>query len=390
MPGPDVPDTHRWDSFYAGEEGDRPRWSGRPNGSLVGEVEDLPPGTALDVGCGEGADAIWLAQRGWQVTAVDPSGVALERAEVAAREVGVDVRWVRAGLTEVPGGAGQHDLVSAQYAVLSRTEGDAAVGALLDAVAPGGTLLVVHHLLDAGHAGHGGEHGFDPADHLTPGRVLPHLRDRWTVEVHATRPRPGDHHSGARHVDDVVLRAVRRRRRSEPVGGSTGDDVTDGAAVTMDDTHGSGEGEAVAAPTSRGAEGRVRTLARWALGGFLTFAGLAHLTVGREEFAAQVPDWVPASTDAVVVGSGVIEIALGLALLSGRNRTQVGWVTAAFLVAIFPGNVAQYVEGTDAFGLDTDRARFIRLFFQPILIAWALWSTGAWRAWRDRGDRPAG
>ncbi|MEX1163197.1 MAG: hypothetical protein WEB03_06415 [Nitriliruptor sp.] len=125
------------------------------------------------------------------------------------------------------------------------------------------------------------------------------------------------------------------------------------------------------------------------LGGFLAFAGTAHLTFAREEFEAQVPEWVPAGTDAVVVGSGVIEIALGLALLSGRKRPLVGWVTAAFLVAIFPGNVAQYVEGTDAFGLDTDRARFVRLFFQPALIAWALWSTGAWRAWRGRRDRSA-
>lgn len=135
--------------------------------------------------------------------------------------------------------------------------------------------------------------------------------------------------------------------------------------------------------------GRLRTVARWVLGGFLAFAGTAHLTFAREEFEAQVPEWVPAGTDAVVVGSGVIEIALGLALLSGRKRPLVGWVTAAFLVAIFPGNVAQYVEGTDAFGLDTDRARFVRLFFQPALIAWALWSTGAWRAWRGRRDRSA-
>jgi uncharacterized membrane protein len=129
--------------------------------------------------------------------------------------------------------------------------------------------------------------------------------------------------------------------------------------------------------------GPLRTVARWVLGGFLTFAGTGHLTFGREEFQAQVPDWVPVDQDLVVLASGFVEIALGLALLSGRKRSSVGWATAAFFVAIFPGNVAQYVEGTDAFGLETDRARFVRLFFQPVLIAWALWSTGAWRAWRE-------
>jgi uncharacterized membrane protein len=84
-----------------------------------------------------------------------------------------------------------------------------------------------------------------------------------------------------------------------------------------------------------------------------------------------------------VLASGVVEILLGLALASlGRYRVQVGWITAAFFVAIFPGNISQYVNGIDAFGLDTDQARLTRLFFQPLLVAWALWSTGAWRSWR--------
>jgi uncharacterized membrane protein len=131
-------------------------------------------------------------------------------------------------------------------------------------------------------------------------------------------------------------------------------------------------------------DGRPRTAGRWLLGAFLTFAGVGHLSFGREEFQAQVPGWVPVDADVVVVASGVVEIALGLLLLSGRWRRHVGWATAAFLVAIFPGNVAQYLEGTDAFGLDSDRARLVRLSFQPVLIAWALWSTGAWRAWRHR------
>lgn len=132
--------------------------------------------------------------------------------------------------------------------------------------------------------------------------------------------------------------------------------------------------------------GPVRTAARWLLGLGLAGAGAAHLTVAREEFQAQVPGWLPVDADLVVVGSGVVEIALGVALLAQRRRrAAVGWITAAFFVAIFPGNVAQYVQGTDAFGLDTDRARFVRLFFQPLLVVWALWSTGAWRAWRRSG-----
>ena len=131
----------------------------------------------------------------------------------------------------------------------------------------------------------------------------------------------------------------------------------------------------------------VRAAARMLLGAALGLAGASHLTFSRDEFQAQVPDWLPIDHDLVVVASGVVEILLGAALLSGRRRHLVGWIAAAFFVAIFPGNVAQYLEGTDAFGLDTDRKRFVRLFFQPVLVAWALWSTGAWRAWRDERPR---
>lgn len=133
-----------------------------------------------------------------------------------------------------------------------------------------------------------------------------------------------------------------------------------------------------------------RTVGRIALGGTLLFTGISHLTVAREEFQAQVPSWMPVDPDLVVLVSGVAEIGLGAALVAlPRRKVPVGWLTGAFFVAIFPGNVAQYVEGKDGFGLDTDRARLIRLFFQPVLVAWALWSTGAWRAWRqgpERGD----
>lgn len=113
--------------------------------------------------------------------------------------------------------------------------------------------------------------------------------------------------------------------------------------------------------------------------------GLAHLTWARSEFLAQVPDWVPLSADLVVVLSGVVEIVLGAALLLlPRHRVIVGWVTAAFFVAIFPGNISQFIDGDAAFGLDTDSARAVRLLFQPALVAVALWSTGAWAAWRQR------
>jgi uncharacterized membrane protein len=124
-------------------------------------------------------------------------------------------------------------------------------------------------------------------------------------------------------------------------------------------------------------------LVRMALGAGLVVAGLAHLTWARSEFLAQVPGWVPVDADLVVVLSGVVEIVLGAALvLLPRMRVVLGWATAAFFVAIFPGNVSQFVDGDAAFGLDTDLARAVRLAFQPVLVAVALWSTGAWAAWR--------
>lgn len=124
---------------------------------------------------------------------------------------------------------------------------------------------------------------------------------------------------------------------------------------------------------------------RWLLGIFLLYAGIGHLTFSRHEFLAQVPTWITLDADLVVVLSGIVEIVLGAMLVVlPKYRSLVGWVVAAFFVVIFPGNISQYVNSIDAFGLDTDEARFIRLFFQPVLIAWALWSTGAWEAWRNR------
>lgn len=119
-----------------------------------------------------------------------------------------------------------------------------------------------------------------------------------------------------------------------------------------------------------------RTAARVVLGSFLAFAGITHLTVAREEFRAQVPKSLPVPEDVTVVGSGVAEITLGSALLFARSRRGLaGWAAAAFFTAIFPGNVSQWLHGRSAFGLDTDRRRAVRLAFQPVLVAWALWST---------------
>ena len=144
---------------------------------------------------------------------------------------------------------------------------------------------------------------------------------------------------------------------------------------------------------SEGGAGRVlRAIARVLLGLALAFAGIGHLTALRAEFQAQVPTWLPLDTDFVVVASGVVEVLLGASLLFAPRvaRAIVGWVAAAFFVAIFPGNISQYVEGVDAFGLNTDDARLGRLFFQPVLLLWALWSTGAWSWARSQRAQRAG
>ncbi len=124
---------------------------------------------------------------------------------------------------------------------------------------------------------------------------------------------------------------------------------------------------------------------------FMIFAGFSHLTFNRSDFQAQVPDWVPMTKDLVVILSGIVEMAIGLCLLLWKNqRARIGWALALFFVLVFPGNIAQYLDGKDAFGvLDSDRARLIRLFFQPVLIVWAIWSTGAWKAWSNSKNSEA-
>jgi SAM-dependent methyltransferase len=196
--------SSEWDDRYAEHE---QMWSGRPNGTLLVELGALPPGTALDVGCGEGGDAIWLAAHGWRVTGLDVSAVALARARAAAQASGVDVEWVCAALTDHQPPAGGYDLVSVHYPALPRSAAGEAIDALLAAVAAGGTLLVVgHEHVDLEHAR---AHGFDPADYVHPPDVAARLRDGWLVEIDEQRPRVDPTPPEAGHVEDRVLRARR-------------------------------------------------------------------------------------------------------------------------------------------------------------------------------------
>lgn len=193
-----------WDQRYASME---QMWSGQPNTPLVSETRGLCPGRALDVGCGEGADAVWLAEHGWDVTALDVSRVALDRAADHAERVGVQVRWLHAGLVEAALPPASFDLVSAQYPALLRTEKHEAELALLKAVAPGGVLLVVHHPTPSKEQANA--HGFDPDEYVSPADVAALLDDRWRIEVDETRPRNVTTGAGSGHTQDIVMRARR-------------------------------------------------------------------------------------------------------------------------------------------------------------------------------------
>jgi SAM-dependent methyltransferase len=196
-----------WDARYSEREG--ALWSGQPNGRLVAEVAGLRPGRALDVGCGEGADAIWLARRGWTVTAIDISGLALSRARAAAELAGVAVEWVAGDAVEIPFPARSFDLVSLQYPALPKAAGERAARTLLDTVRPGGSVLAVYHDLDDEHREHMKSQGVDPADYVSADDLRLMLGDDFMVELHAVVPRI-DPPPGTPHVADIVLRARRR------------------------------------------------------------------------------------------------------------------------------------------------------------------------------------
>jgi len=195
-----------WDARYS--EHDGARWSGRPNGRLVAEVAGLTPGRALDVGCGEGADAIWLARSGWTVTAIDISDVAVTRAREAAALAGAVVEWVCGDVLQTPFPAGSFDLVSLQYPALPKAAGEAAVRALLGTVRPGGLLLAAYHDLDDEHREHMKSQGVDPADYVDADDLARLLGGQFMIELHAVHSRidpPPDNP----HIADVVLRARR-------------------------------------------------------------------------------------------------------------------------------------------------------------------------------------
>jgi len=200
------PPAVEWDERY--RERDGARWSGRPNGRLVSEVADLTPGRAFDVGCGEGADAIWLARRGWAVTGIDISEVAVRRAREAAEQAGATVEWVTGDALQTSFPARSFDLVSLQYPALPKAAGEAAVRTLLDMVRPGGLLLAVYHDLDDEHREHMKSRGLDAADYVGADDLARLLGTDFTVERQAVEPRI-DPPPGTHHIADLVLRARR-------------------------------------------------------------------------------------------------------------------------------------------------------------------------------------
>jgi thioredoxin reductase len=201
-----------WDERYGGDR----MWSGNPNGTLVDQVSGLPPGRALDVGAGEGGDALWLAEHGWSVTASDISQRALARVAAEATRRGTPVECLHVDANALGAfDAGAFDLVSAQYASIPRTPDDRAVHNLLDAVAPGGTLLVVSHDLEPMRAPidtHVHSRAFDPDAYVRVDDVAAVLARAasWEIQLHEKRPRPPGAASASHHVDDIVLRARRQ------------------------------------------------------------------------------------------------------------------------------------------------------------------------------------
>lgn len=209
--------AEHWEERYAGEQ----MWSGDPNGALVAEVAHLTPGRALDIGCGEGADSVWLAQQGWEVTALDIAQNAVNRTLAAAQEAGVTVRGVVAPFDEAHLPAGSFELVSAMYPVVWKSAERTVERRLFDLVAPGGTLLFVHHDMDEIHPeDEHGSHEHDPSEHgpndvdfseiLMPADVRAALPTGWTVVTDGSRARHVAAGSGAGHTTDLILRVQRQ------------------------------------------------------------------------------------------------------------------------------------------------------------------------------------
>lgn len=195
-----------WDEMYASAT---QMFSGRPNFALVTDVSGLQPGRALDIGCGEGADAVWLAGGGWAVTALDVSRVALDRAAQSARESAVNVRWLHAGLVDAALPEAGFDLVSAQYPALRSSPDHTAERALLATVAPGGLLHVVYHAgFDSEEAR---SRGIDPADYVWPTDIVTALlAGDWQIRIDTERPRDAPAGgAGKQHSHDVVIQARR-------------------------------------------------------------------------------------------------------------------------------------------------------------------------------------
>ncbi|MEU1985732.1 methyltransferase domain-containing protein [Nocardia sp. NPDC019395] len=195
-------DQQFWDDMYGETE---QRFSGLPNDALVTEVTGMSPGRAVDLGCGEGADAYWLAEQGWQVTAVDISKVAIDRASAGHPEIS----WQQADIAVTPLPAGSFDLVSAHYFPIEIEPGHATMRGLLEAVAPGGTLLFVSHDPTEFPEPEDHPHKFDPYAYYQPADIVTLLDDRWTVEVNDLRDR--NRPAAGHQVKDLVLRLRRVR-----------------------------------------------------------------------------------------------------------------------------------------------------------------------------------
>ncbi len=208
-----------WDYRYSGNQ----IWSGNPNGALVHEISGKNPGRALDVGAGEGGDAVWLAEQGWQVTATDIYQQGLQRIAAIAEEKGLPIECMQVDTNELGAFEATFDLVSAHYASIPRTPDKRGVNNLLNAVSPGGTLLVVSHDIEPMRAPIDTQqhsHPFDPDAYVRVDDFVAALSNPdWTIEVHETRDRP--HGASSHHVSDIILRARRQGARElfvdEPV-----------------------------------------------------------------------------------------------------------------------------------------------------------------------------